>query len=232
MLFLVDKQLTLHYNISMASNNTRHKHFYELITTVAVIVAVLAKFVKVVAEKDRLVEFFISTPLLIYIYYSISHYIHAEFPVYLLPITAYFLYWSILLTMPKKTHFNTEVHWADEDWWWSLNGWDFEEEVAKVFRKHGYKADVTKKTGDNGADIIMYYKKRKIIVQCKHYKAQASPEAVRALWGIRDEFKADAVIMVASSGVSKLSLKFINKRKPLYTLYTLPDIINMATNKL
>lgn len=215
-----------------SSNNTRHKHFYELITTVAVIVACLSKFIKVVAEKGRLVEFFISTPILIYTYYALYNYTSAAFPFYLIPITVYFLYWSIILTMPKKMKFNSEDHWADEDWWWSLNGWDFEEEVAKVFRKYGYKATVTKKTGDNGADIVMYFNKKKIIVQCKHYKTQAAPESVRALWGIKDEFNADEVILVASSGVSKQSLKFINKRTPLYTLYTLQDIINMAMKKL
>ena len=78
----------------------------------------------------------------------------------------------------------------------------------------------------------MYFNKKKIVVQCKHYKTQAAPESVRALWGIKDEFNADEVILVASSGVSKQSFKFINKRTPLYTLYTLQDIINMAMKKL
>ena len=105
-----------------SSNNTRHKHFYELITTVAVIVACLSKFIKVVAEKGRLVEFFISTPILICTYYALYTYTSATFPFYLIPITVYFLYWSIILTMPKKMKFNSEDHWADEDWWWSLNG--------------------------------------------------------------------------------------------------------------
>ena len=216
----------------MASNNYNyHRRRYELIVLLSVLIHLFSKFIKIVAEKNRLLEFFISTPILIYVYYAIAHYTNVEAPVYLLPFTMYCIYWTLLLTMPKRAKHNTEIHWADEEWWWSLNGWDFEEEVAKVFRKHGYKANVTKKTGDNGADIIMYKNKKKIVVQCKHYTAQATPESVRALWGIKDEFDADEVILVASSGVSKNSLKFINKRKPLYTLYTLSDIINMATNK-
>lgn len=214
----------------MASHN-RYRNFYELVATVAVVVTLIAKFIKLVAEKGRLVEFFVSTTILISVYYVMAHHT-LDYLLYIYPFMIYAVLWSILLTAPKKQKFNSEVHWSDENWWWSLNGWDFEEEVAKVFRKYGYKATVTKKTGDNGADIIMYKNKKKIVVQCKHYQNQATPESVRALWGIKDEFKADEVILVASSGVSKQSLKFINKRAPLYTLYTLPDIINMAIKKL
>lgn len=213
----------------MARHN--YKHFYELVATVAVVVTLISKFIQVVAERDRLLEFFISTPALIYVYYALAHYTKAEFPVYLVPITIYCIYWSILIVSPKKSSYPSEVHWGDENWWWSLDGWDFEEEVAKVFRKHGYKAKVTKKTGDDGADIIMYKNKKKIIVQCKHYQGNATPESVRALWGIRDTFKADEVILVASSGVSEVSKKFIKKHSPCYTLYTLKDIIALACNK-
>lgn len=210
-----------------SSNYHKYKHSYGLVLAAVAVITALAKFIKAVTEKGRLVEFFITTPLLIAAYYYMSKTtLHPV--IYLIPITAYFIYWSIILAVPKRMKFNSENHWSDESWWWSLDGWDFEEEVAKVFRKYGYKAKVTRKTRDGGADIVMYFKKKKIIVQCKHYKETASPETVRALWGVRDEFNADEVILVASSGVSQPSLNFIKRRRN-YTLYTLQDIIRMAT---
>ena len=209
----------------MAKNS--YKHIYEYVTAVAVIISLVAKFIQLVAERDRLLEFFISTSALIYSYYFLVHSFKATFPVLITPIFAYFIYWAIILTIPKKKQ-SSEIHRDDETWWWNLTGWDFEEEVAKVFRKHGYKAKVTKKTGDNGVDIIMYKNKKKIIVQCKHYRDNATPESVRALWGVKDSFKADEVYLVASSGVSKQSLNFIKSKYPYYSLYTLNDIINLA----
>lgn len=212
----------------MAKRNSYHG-FYELVTIITSLAVVLYKFLQVVIEKDRLLEFVISTPILVCVYYFLLCYTKSTLPILLIPITVYFIYWCVILNCPKSVKVSTEEHWGDEEWWWSLNGWDFEEEVAKVFRKYGYKAKVTRKTGDGGVDIIMFRNKKKYVVQCKHYKEPTSPESVRALWGIKDEFKADEVILVASSGVSKQSLNFI-KKKSGYTLYTLPDIIKLATN--
>lgn len=149
---------------------------------------------------------------------------------YLIPFTVYAIYWSIILTMPFYKKEDTEYHWADTEWWWNLDGWEFEEEVAKVFRKHGYKATVTKKTGDGGADIIMYKDKKKIIVQCKHYVNAVGPEPVRALWGIKGDLRGDEVYLIASSGVTKSAEKFI-KSKPVFHVYTLSDIVNLALRK-
>ena len=205
-----------------------YRNLYNLVTVITFIVTLSAKFIKKVIEKERILEFVISTILVLYAYYMISSYKISDYVIYTIPALIYAVYWIFIFNIPKRGKYNTEIHWADEDWWWSLDGWEFEEEVAKVFRKQGYKAKVTKKTGDSGVDIVMYKNKKKIIVQCKHYKDNASPESVRALWGVKEVFNADDVIMVASSGVSKGSLNFIDIHKPYYTLYTLRDIINFA----
>lgn len=211
----------------MARGN--YRTIYEIIAITSALLTLFLKFFKVVVDKGRLVEFFISTPLLIATYYLM-----AQIPLknewvllYLFPFTCYAIYWSITLTAPQKESYNSQLHWADENWWWSLDGWQFEEEVAKVFRKNGYKVQVTKKTGDGGADIILYKNKRKIIAQCKHYTSPVGPEPVRALWGIKEDLRADDVYMIASSGVTKSSEKFM-KNKANYKLYTLADIIRLS----
>ena len=205
----------------------KHRNFYGFIIAAVAIIRALSRFITAVTERGRLIELFISTPILILAYYYVYQ-INPPFPIYFIPITAYVVYWGILFGTPKVVHSSTEIHWQDEDWWWSLSGFEFEEEVAKVFRKNKYIANVTRRTRDNGVDIIMYKDKKKIVVQCKHYKEEVGPEAVRALWGVKDEFKADIVILVASSGVTKTSMKFINNKKPYYKMYTLSDIMRMA----
>lgn len=113
------------------------------------------------------------------------------------------------------------------NYWYSLNGWEFEEKVAELFSDLGYRTKVTKGSGDGGVDIIMYKNNLKYIVQCKRYKGhKATPQEVRALWGVKDEFKADKVILVATDGVSQKSLEYINKR-PDYQLLTIDDIVSL-----
>lgn len=189
----------------------------------------ILKFTNKAIREGRTLELLLSTVGLIASYYVLIGTRIYTYEYYFIPIITYIIFWLALFNFPKTARYLSSSHWADENWWWSLDGWEFEEEVAKVFRKQGYKAHVTKKTGDNGVDIIMYKDRKKIIVQCKHYKNNASPESVRALWGVRDTFNADEVIMVASSGVSEGSMNFISNHYPYYTLYTLNDIIDFAT---
>lgn len=117
-------------------------------------------------------------------------------------------------------------------YWYSLSGWDFEKSVAKLFSQLGYRTKVTKGSGDGGVDIIMYKNNLKYIVQCKLYRGhKATPQEVRALWGVKDEFNADKVILIATDGVSQKSMEYIDKR-PDYELLTIDDIIrlNMSIN--
>ena len=118
-------------------------------------------------------------------------------------------------------------YWRDEQFWRSLNGWQFEQEVADVVAKHGFETEVTKGSGDGGVDIKMQKDNINYIVQCKNHINPVSPNDVRALWGVKDDFGADVAIMVASSGVTQMGLDFI-KSTPNYMLITLPDIIKLS----
>ena len=118
-------------------------------------------------------------------------------------------------------------NWQQQAWWWTLDGWQFEHEVARVFRLNGYKATVTKGSGDGGVDIILKKVGYKAIVQCKHHQSPLSPEPVRALWGCKDDFGADEVILVASSGITQAGADFISN-KPNFKVLNLDDIIRMS----
>lgn len=138
--------------------------------------------------------------------------------------------WFCCYWYKKLSYADTRLNqsmWQERAWWWTLDGWQFEQEVARVFRSIGYNANVTKGSGDGGVDIIITNGSYKAIVQCKHYQNPVPPEPCRALWGCRDDFNADEVIMVASSGLTTASTRFV-QNKPEFKVYNLDDIIKMT----
>lgn len=138
----------------------------------------------------------------------------------------YFCYWWHKKFSDADIRVNS-TNWEQRQWWWTLDGWQFEHEVARVFRLNGLKAIVTKGSGDAGVDIILKKDDYCAIVQCKHHQYPLSPEPVRALWGIKDDWGADEVIMVASSGLTSASAEFV-KNKANYIVLDLDDIIRMS----
>lgn len=212
--------------------------FKGLFIFLAALLVVLFLFVRKVMKAGRLKEFFISTPILFVIYFLLyNSFKYIDFMsslsllnsafIYSIPITVYSFYWMYLFSCEKVTSPKANLNWADINWWWKLDGWEFEEEVARVFRLNGYKAKVTKKTGDGGVDIIMYKGNKKYLVQCKHYTNPVPVEVLRALNGVREDFGADELILVASSGITMDGYSFINN-KPYFKIYTLEDIIAMG----
>lgn len=145
------------------------------------------------------------------------------------------VYWNHLFNNSYARQFSPNQlkrnsgYWAEQSWWWTLDGWQFEQEVAKIFILNGYKATVTKGSGDGGVDIIVEKEGYRGIIQCKHYKNPVPPEPIRALWGCKDDFNADEVILVASSGITDMGARFV-QNKPNFKVLNLDDIIIMGNN--
>lgn len=198
------------------------------IVIIAAIISLLIKFVREAYRGGRLIELLISTPILIGVYYLMLLY-RSVIPgwIFLIPVVGYIFYWCVLFSHEKVTSLEADPNWVNRGWWWKLDGWEFEEEAAKVFRLNGYKAKVTKKTSDGGIDILMYKDKKKIIAQCKHYTSPVAVSVARELNGLKDDFKADELILIASSGVTKACWDFI-RNKPYFKILDLEDIIRMG----
>lgn len=73
-----------------------------------------------------------------------------------------------------------------KEWWYSLDGYEFEIEVANWYIKQGYSATVTQKSGDGGIDIIVTDNKNmKTYIQCKHYtKNKVDAPTLQQLYGV------------------------------------------------
>lgn len=111
-------------------------------------------------------------------------------------------------------------------YWYSLDGFAFEKEIAKLYKMLGYKVETTKLVGDGGVDLILYKDEKKIIVQCKAHKHKIGPEPVRALWGVKDDFNADEVILIALSGITTGAMDFVKNKK--YQILNADDIATLS----
>lgn len=96
---------------------------------------------------------------------------------------------------------------------YSLDPDEFEEFVAKVFRRHGYQAEVTQKTRDGGVDITAFFERGGIyyrtFFECKRYRPDRPVGApiVRALYGAMERDRVDKGVLVTTSRFTRDAIK-------------------------
>ena len=116
------------------------------------------------------------------------------------------------------------------DFWINLNGYQFENEVAKLYRQMGYRAQVTRKTADGGVDIILIKGTEYIAVQCKHHKNKVGPNDVRALQGVVHNGNYTSGIFVSLNGFTPTVVNEVYTGKEIIELISLDDLIFMQEN--
>lgn len=113
------------------------------------------------------------------------------------------------------------------DFWVNLSGYQFEQEVARLYTKIGYSSYVTKATGDGGIDIILTKGTERIAVQCKHHKNKVGPNDVRALQGVVYNDNYSYGIFVSLNGFTPTVEKEIEMGKVRIELITIKDLLAM-----
>lgn len=78
---------------------------------------------------------------------------------------------------------------------------EFELVVAEAFRRGGYGADLTRRGGDGGVDIVLTKGNSRTFVQCKQNASRLGPGPVRELAGVMASEGVVAGIVVACGGV-------------------------------
>ena len=226
------------------SRKSDYRSFYELIILLITLIGIGIKFLIEVHKRGLWKECILSVGVVFILNYSLyQSWMQNTLPFKVLgwscfiSFVVFCVYWGGLFSNSPYGQFSkysikqNSSSWSEQAWWWSLDGYQFEQEVAKLFILHGYKATVTKGSGDGGVDIILKKDGYKAIVQCKHHQNPVPPEPVRALWGLKDDYNADEVIMVASSGLTSASADFV-RNKPNYRILTLDDIIRMSQQEI
>ena len=81
----------------------------------------------------------------------------------------------------------------------SMPGYQFEEFVGEVFRRHGYRVEVTKRSRDQGADILLLLGDRRIVVQTKRQSTKVGNWAVQEIVASKRIYDANEAIVVSNS---------------------------------
>jgi hypothetical protein len=111
--------------------------------------------------------------------------------------------------------------------WLSLDPYDFEKEIALLFERQGYKASVTKGSGDGGIDILTEKDGFKGIVQCKRFKNKVGPGPIRDLYGTMKAGNHKFGFAVCPSGFSNKAYEFSKgKNIKLIGLKQIMEMVN------
>jgi hypothetical protein len=94
------------------------------------------------------------------------------------------------------------------DWWSSMDGRRFEQEIGSHFRRRGYQVRVTGKPADEGVDLELLKEGRRITVQCKAHRKPIGPSAVRDLYGTLVHREDDEGWLISLSGFTRGAKQF------------------------
>lgn len=123
--------------------------------------------------------------------------------------------------------------WRFEDWerrtqaeyWQALSGREFERELARLFSRLGYEAQVIGGPGDRGVDIVLERANRTTVVQCKCTRTPVGLAVAREFSAAFSDYGAAYGILATVGGVTPGVHEYF-RGKPL-TVMDLSEIIRL-----
>lgn len=92
-----------------------------------------------------------------------------------------------------------------------MDGIEFEYFLCDLFEDHGYKAEVTKASGDFGADLILYKKDEIIVVQAKRYSGNVGVKAVQEVVAATPYYNGTDAWVVSNSYFTKAAIELAER---------------------
>ena len=108
-------------------------------------------------------------------------------------------------------------------------GIEFEEYLKYIFEKKGYSVELTKATGDQGADLIITKNDIKTVVQAKFYSNTVGNKAVQEVVSAIKYYNADSGMVVTNNYYTKSAIELANVNN--IVLWD-SDILNGKVNEL
>jgi restriction system protein len=106
---------------------------------------------------------------------------------------------------------------------------EFEDLLAELFRRRGLHVTTTKRSGDQGVDVLAIdpdpVTGGQIVIQAKRYRNTVGPDAVRDLWGTVDHHGAAKGILVTTAGFGPGSHEFARDKR--LTLIDGPRLVEL-----
>lgn len=85
----------------------------------------------------------------------------------------------------------------------TMSGADFESFLAQYFRKQGYRVEVTKASGDFGADLILRKGRKRIVVQAKRWTGTVGVSSVQEVVAARHYYRATEAMLITNSTLTR-----------------------------
>ncbi|MGG3801204.1 restriction endonuclease [Metabacillus fastidiosus] len=110
-----------------------------------------------------------------------------------------FIYRKIVENRQMKKMARSGIRVIDE-----MDGYQFEVYLKALFKELGYKPEVTKKTGDYGADLVLKGR-NKIVIQAKRYnmKNKVSIGAIQEVYAAQAYYQANEAWVITNSLFTK-----------------------------
>ena len=116
----------------------------------------------------------------------------------------------------------------------NMNGHEFEEFVAAVLEGCGYEIEeVTRKSGDYGADIIAIANDEKIAIQCKRYQKPVGVKAVQEVISAMKHYDCERALVITNSTYTSqaFTLAMDNEVVQLWDRSDLIYLMEMSTKR-
>lgn len=96
-----------------------------------------------------------------------------------------------------------KAYYRSRDYWTSLDPYGFERAIGTLYQRLGWATEVTRGSGDRGADVLLRRGQELVVVQCKHHGKPVGPGAARDLLGTAQFFGAGRSILVSPAGFTR-----------------------------
>lgn len=81
----------------------------------------------------------------------------------------------------------------------AMSGYEFEDFLTKLLTSIGYDVQITKKSGDQGADLFAEKFGRKIVIQAKNYSDNVGNSAVQQVLAAKTFYTCDQAMVITNS---------------------------------
>ena len=88
-----------------------------------------------------------------------------------------------------------------------MSGYEFENFLKKLFTCMGYTVEKTKMSGDQGADLIISKRGKRIVVQAKRYKGKVGNKAIQETVAAVNYYKADKGMVITNSYFTQAAVR-------------------------
>ncbi len=121
-----------------------------------------------------------------------------------------FLLVSSIAEMKNEKEYEEKLSKSNIDEVDKMQGYEFEIFLKTLFEKLGYSAEVTKKSGDYGADIILYRNNATIVVQAKRYEKHVGVKAVQEIYSSKNYYCANEAWVVTNNYFTRQAKELAN----------------------